>query len=427
MLPETISKQVARRYVLGRQGLWPGRRWRGRSGVAEAIRRIEAVQIDPINVFARNHDIVLWSRVLDYDPGDLDALLYQERAFFDYGGTLFLYPMAELPYWRTVMQRRAKDGRWAAFAATSPEVLARVKDELRARGPLGSRDFAAQSEASRVTNYRSGKDTGVALYYLWLTGELMTHRRRGFDRIFDFRENVAPADVQHEASEEESDAFFARKALSFRGLGTPREWSGWFSGFMERRVSREEALERLEGLVASGAAATVRVEGRKEMCYFLASDAAALAVLNEGRVPDGWRALETTTEEEVTFLAPLDIVSARGRAKVLFDFEYIWEVYKPAHQRRWGYYTLPILYGDQLVARLDPKLDRKSGTLAINGFWLEDDALAEDEGLAAALARGLGRFTRFLEARNLDLSALQSPALRTLVRTIQTFPITGQS
>ena len=103
-----------------------------------------------------------------------------------------------------------------------------------------------------------------------------------------------------------------------------------------------------------------------------------LATLAADQVPAAWQPLVTTTLDEVTFLAPLDIVSARGRAKVWFDFEYIWEVYKPAHQRRWGYYTLPILYGDRLVARFDPKLDRTTNTLVINGMWLEDDALAED-------------------------------------------------
>jgi uncharacterized protein YcaQ len=124
-------------------------------------------------------------------------------------------------------------------------------------------------------------------------------------------------------------------------------------------------------------------------------------------VPKAWTPLETTTTDEAVFLAPLDPVSARGRAKVLFGFDYVWEVYKPAHQRRWGYYTLPILYGDQLVARFDPKLDRATGTLIINGLWLEDDALAEDTAFINAFARGLDRFRRFLKAERIDISAVR--------------------
>src|SRR4051812_40473012 len=94
-----ISKTTARRYVLGRQGLWPGRRWEGKAGVAQAINQMESVQVDSVTIGARNHDIVLWSRVAGYDPADLDRLLYTDRAFFDYGSILMIYPMRELPYW----------------------------------------------------------------------------------------------------------------------------------------------------------------------------------------------------------------------------------------------------------------------------------------------------------------------------------------
>ena len=105
------------------------------------------------------------------------------------------------------------------------------------------------------------------------------------------------------------------------------------------------------------------------------------------------------------------MVSARGRAKQVFDFEYLWEVYKPVHQRRWGYYTLPILYGDDLVARLDPKLDRKTNTLHILGFWLEDDA-PKDEAFANALGRGLARFAKFVGAQRVEMDAIQPRRLQ---------------
>jgi len=120
---------------------------------------------------------------------------------------------------------------------------------------------------------------------------------------------------------------------------------------------------------------------------------------------------------QVTLLAPLEIVSARGRAKQVFDFEYIWEVYKPIHQRRWGYYTLPILYGDDLVARLDPKLDRKTNTLHILGFWLEDDA-PKDEAFAKALGLGLARFTKLVGAQRVEMDAVQPRRLRAQVLKI---------
>ena len=108
-------------------------------------------------------------------------------------------------------------------------------------------------------------------------------------------------------------------------------------------------------------------------------------------------------------------VGVRGRAKKVFDFEYLWEVYKPAHLRRWGYYTLPILYGDDLVARLDPKLDRKTNTLHVLGFWLEDDA-PRDEAFASALAKGLRRFADMIVAKRFDLSGIRQTKLRSYLK-----------
>jgi len=121
--------------------------------------------------------------------------------------------------------------------------------------------------------------------------------------------------------------------------------------------------------------------------------------------------LETTTTQEVVFLAPLDHVSARGRAKEVFGFDYVWEVYKPEHQRRFGYYTLPMVWGDRLVARFDSKLDRTTNTFVILGLWLEDEALGTDEAFAEALAGGLARFVRFLGASKLDATAIREPRL----------------
>src|SRR5262249_30907247 len=112
------------------------------------------------------------------------------------------------------------------------------------------------------------------------------------------------------------------------------------------------------------------------------------------------------------FLAPLDPVSARGRAKILFGFDYVWEVYKPEQQRRFGYYTLPVLWGDRLVARFDSRLDRTTSTFVILGLWLEDQALGDDAAFGEALARGSARFVAFLGASALDAAAIHEPLLR---------------
>ncbi len=207
----TISQQTARRFVLGKQGLWPGRRWTGREGTAAALRACEAVQVDPLNIGARSHDIALWSRVLDYRPEYLDEVLYTDRAFFEHGGAIFIYPISELPYWRLHMHRL--DGE-AARRGISPELLDQVRTALRERGPLGNRDFEGNV---RVNSYRGRKDTGPALFHLWLTGETMIHHRRRFERVYDLSPRVLPSELLEAAPEHEAEAFFARKAIAFHG------------------------------------------------------------------------------------------------------------------------------------------------------------------------------------------------------------------
>ncbi len=158
--------------------------------------------------------------------------------------------------------------------------------------------------------------------------------------------------------------------------------------------------------------AQVAIEGSKDPWYLLAEDLRFLESVALGAVPDAWLPAGPTTAEEAVFLAPLDIVSARGRAAQLFGFEYLWEVYKPVELRRWGYYTLPVLWGDRLAARLDPKLDRKTGTLRLHGFWTEPDTPVEDPRFEAALGRGLARFARMMGATRVDVSAIAPEGLR---------------
>jgi uncharacterized protein len=409
--PVIISRQTARRFVLGKQGLWPGRRWKGKKGSVQAIRACEAVQLDPLNIFARSQDIVLHSRVLDYKTEYLYQVAYQDREFFDYGGWLAMYPMSDLPYFRYQMENRARNQYVKHYVGSEHEhILDHIRAELRTRGPLGNRHFNGKRLATH--SYRGRKETSVALFDMWLSGELMIHHRQGFERLYDFRENIAPKEFDFIASEKDAQVFFARKAVSFHGLFREAGLRISLESDMRRKYGRDEARHKLEEWLQSGLFNRVEVEGSRDTFLVLEEDLPALGSLEKGKVPKGWTPKETTTLEEVTILSPLDIVSARGRAKKLFDFEYIWEVYTPAHKRRWGYYVLPVLYGDKLVARLDPKLDRKTMTLEIKGFWAEDEAPVKDPAFVAALAKGLIRFARFVEAKKVTADTLNPAGLR---------------
>jgi uncharacterized protein YcaQ len=364
-----------------------------------------------LNVIARSHDIVLHSRVLDYKPEYLYRVSYDERQFFDYGGWLAMYPMPDLPYFRHHMEKRTRDAYVKHHVPDGhKEVLDFVRSELRKRGPLGNRDFDGKRLITQ--SYRGRKETSVAMFDMWLSGELMMHHREGFSRVYDFRENIAPKEFDYVASEKDAQEFFARKAVSFAGLLREAGVRISLEYDMRRKYARDEMSRKLGGWIESGMFAQVQVEGRRETFLVLGEDVRLLDTIAKGKIPKGWNPKDTTTLDEVTFLAPLDIVSARGRAKKVFDFEYKWEVYVPAVKRRWGYYVLPILYGDDLVARLDPKLDRTSMTLEIKGFWLEDDAPVKDAAFADALAKGMIRFANFMEAKNVDVSGIRPVGLR---------------
>ena len=407
----TIDITTARRYILGRQGLWPGRRWRGLKGTEQAMRAMEYLQLDPLQIVARNHDINLYSRVVDYTPGLWEGLTYQKRKFFDWGGWLAVRPMDELPYWRVVM-RRERDGeqRWSRMPGIARDHAAAIdemRNLLRKGGTVKNRDFQ-MSTRTRTESYRGRKDSALALYYLWYTGEVMTHHRENFERVYALTEAVAPLHLIRESDEVEADRYLVKKEVSFAGLARPSALDTFLRGLPHGKAYKQVT----ESLLADGEIIEVKVEGWKAVHYALASDVKLLRDLSAGRLPKAWTPLETTTSDEVVFLGPWDEVIARGRAKVVFGFDYVLEVYKPAHQRKFGYYTLPVLWDDQFVARFDSKLDRRTGSFVILGLWLENKTLGKNEAFAQALAGGFARFAKFLGANRMDAKAVREPLLR---------------
>ncbi len=408
----TIDLETARRFILGKQGLWPGRRWRGLEGTEQALRCMEYLQLDPLQIIARSHDIQLHSRVLDYTPGMWEDPSYRQRKFFDWGGWLAVRPMDELPYWRVIM-RRERDGgpdhdaRIQKMAEEHADAIREMRDILQERGTVSNRDFEMASRRP-TQSFRGRKDSALALYYLWRTGEVMTHHRENFERVYALTEVVAPPHLQFESSAAEVDRFLIQKEVSFSGLSRlNRTQDAYFRGVPFSRMPHIR-----EALLSDGDIIEVQVEGWKAVYYTLGSDTDVLCELSAGRVPQDWAPLDTSTTEEVVFLSPLDPVSARGRARSLFGFDYAWEVYKPEHQRRFGYYTLPVLWGERLVARFDSKLDRTTSTFVILGLWLEECSLGEDEAFAEALACGFRRFLLFVGASSLDAGAVCEPLLR---------------
>jgi uncharacterized protein len=408
------SQVTARRFILGRQGLWPGRRWSGRRAVDKPIRYLTEIQVDPLNVIGHSQDLVLWGRIDGYRSDQLEDALYKRRSVFEWGGALAIRSIEELPYLKLVMQRIVAEKRWRKFAKTHADTIARVAREIERRGPLGGRDFEGKS----ITNpgsFRGGKEATQALYYLWLKGEVMVAYRRSGGKVYDLTSRLFPAPSK-EIPTQEAEERLILQTLRDLGLATAPEWLAYAHGRIRRSTLRYEWKERMRKWTDQGAIQEVEISGWSGRRWFVAEANSEMETLRNGEVPKAWRPVSTTTGEEAVFLSPFEQTTARGRSQRLFDFELLCEFYKPASRRRWGYYTLPILLGDALIARIDMRFEAPTKCIRVLGFWPENLNLRKDEGFADALGKGLARLAQFHAAVGVDLSAAHIPKIEAAVR-----------
>lgn len=402
-----IDTPTARRFLLGTQGLWPGRRWEGERGVHDAACQIGSIQVDPLNVVGHNQDLVLLSRVAGYRPDQLVRALYRERSLFEWGGALNIRPIEALPYLLPKIRTADYLGRRALFERTHRDLIAGVLKTVETGGPIGSR---ALSGGNSVASYRAKRDTGLALYYLWLRGDLMIHSRVSGDRRYDLATRLLPPRLLEPASEAESEKYLFREGMRRYGLPNASELFSVQKSSTPGLVRVQDRRGWVERLEHTGRLVRVRVSGWRGSSWVDGLDATILEDLENGRTPKEWAPLSAGSPSETVFLAPLDIVSARGRAKRLFGFEYLWEVYKEASKRRWGYLVLPLLLDDRLVGRVEPVLDPTTRSLVVRRLWWEPGTRAA--ALAAPLARGLRRLAAYLEAPGVKLGNSIPPSFR---------------
>jgi uncharacterized protein YcaQ len=404
--PLPVSAAAARRFLVRRHLLAPPRSLpAGLDGVRAAFARLGSVQFDPLAVAGRNHDLVLHARVRDYDPAWTTALLYERRELFEsFNKMLSLMPTAELPWYRLAWERFAAEHTDAVFAR-HPDTVAYVLEEIRARGPLSTLDFERRSTIDWYWGPTS--EVRAVLEALTEAGVVSLARREGNRRYFDLTERLYPADllaVRPDERDQQRHKLLSRyRAHGLLGEGGQAElWYGitWASGTGPNHGPRAAVLAALrDELMTAGEIVPLTVEGVRGRRYVLTTEA-------------GWL---TDAEAEVTrgapiedaaavFLAPLDpLVWDRALLRSLFGFDYVWEVYTPAAKRRWGYYVLPILYGDRLVGRIEPRIDRAAGVVRILGLWWEPGIDPRtDDGLVRAMRRALAAYLRFAAVRRLE-------------------------
>jgi uncharacterized protein YcaQ len=401
--PLEVSRAVARRYLVLHHLLAPPRSLpAGEAGILAVFDRLGSIQFDPIEIAGRNHDLVLLARVRDYRRDQTDRLLYETRALYEtYNKGLSLVPTAELPWYRVAWDRSRLRHDGDAFDEHAPlveELLTRIRET----GPMSSVDV--EPRAAIDWYWRPTNQVRAILEALAEAGVLGLSRRDGNRRVYDLVERLFPTEIL--ARRVPPREQFRHKLLSryrAHGLlgstGSAELWIGTMpyleTGHEDGLPIKTAARRVLQAeLVESGELVPVLVEGVRGERFVPVEErdrlAQAMREVTAGSSPDG-------SPPGVAFLGALDpLVWDRDLLRSLFDFDYLWEVYVPAAKRRWGYYVLPLLFGDRLVGRIEPRIERKADALRIAGLWWEDgfDPLAEP-GFVAAFAEAVSAHRDF--------------------------------
>ncbi len=365
------------------------------AGIHALVEQIGAVQIDTLHVVQRSHYLVLWSRLGNYAPSDLDRLLSDpaQRSLFEYWShAACLLPLRDFRYYLPAMQRLGEVGdnwirRMLDKAEDPAQVLANVRMRVRQEGGLRSADFERHDH--RAGAWWDWKPAKAALEHLYNAGELMVARREKFQRVYDLRERVLPDWVDTRLPDEnETRQFLVSQGARALGVCTPDQ-PGDYS-YM--RLTPARAAVR--ALLAAGELLSVQGELADGRTCDLVVHKDILPVLDRAAAGE-------LAPQRTTFLSFFDnLFWARGRDQQLWNYHNTIEAYKPAPTRQWGYYCLSILHRGRLVGRFDPKLERASGRLRIKALYLEP-GIQPEEGLVAEVAGAMRDFMRFHQARDL--------------------------
>jgi hypothetical protein len=387
----SLTKQQARRYLLAHQGLWPPHALQGKAGALSYVRRVGCIQFDPLNIVGRNPELVLQARVADFRPAMLEELLYQDRALLDgWDKNMSIYAVEDWPYF--ARRRESARRHYGDHSRPATAILPQVRQEIEERGPLSSIDLEFDETVS--WSWAPTRMSRAALESMYWWGELIVHHKVNTRKVYDFARRHIPTELlaapDPNPTEEQYHDWTVKRRIGCLGLLWNRAGDAWLGLRSIKSAQRKAALERL---LERGEVLEVSVEGLRWPCYMRSRDRATLE-----------RAFDAhELAPRAAILAPLDnLMWDRRYLQELFGFEYLWEVYKPVAERRWGYYVLPILYGDRFVARFEPGRDKKSDALAIQNWWWEPGVQPTGE-MRAALQDCLARFLAFLGRGRLQI------------------------
>jgi uncharacterized protein YcaQ len=379
-----VSKESVRRLMIEKQRICNPSGSSDKESVYSMVDALGCLQIDTINVVERAHYLTLWSRLGLYEKRSLDALAYEDRRLFEYWAHAACYvPLKDYRYYMHSMEVREKAiiNRLNKRTGKGRELVEHVLQRIRDEGPLASKDF--DSEKKQKGGWWNRKDEKVAMDYLFGAGVLGIHSREKFQRYYDLMENVLPSWVDTEPPpDDERVWFFVEKTMRCLGVVEPKETRKYYQYWavnLGRTASQVEELIKKQEDVSS-----IEVDGESSQYYCLSEDAARLEEIDDDF---GFN--------DVQLLCYFDnFMWNRKRVKSLFGFESKLEIYVPVPERVYGYYHLPVLYGDRLVARVEPKMDRSENKLLIRGYWLEP-GFKETEDYRAKFEKNLEDFAAF--------------------------------
>lgn len=384
-----ISKEELRRFLVVYQGLYTNNTFIGEEGIKKFIERVGCIQYDPLNVVGRNADLVIQSRIEDYDPVMLEDLLYNKRELIDgWDKMMAIYSVKDWPYFKRVRDERKKEVENVLKNRNSLDAInyvEPVKEFIQKNGST----IPSEIDLGSVEKGRwgHGKLSSATMDYMWNSGELGVKEKKNTQKKYDLIERLLPSEILYESepfqNDEEFYKWYVKRRIGSIGAYWDRSGEGWLGNYISNKTLRQRVLN---GLVDEGELVLIRVENLKETFYLRKED---ISILNYST---------SINRSNVKFLAPLDnLIWDRKLTRDIFDFEYTWEVYKPIDKRKYGYYVLPVLYGDRIVARFEPELHRGNKPLVIKNWWWEDNFEVTNDCIDS-VKEALDKFCKYLKA-----------------------------
>jgi uncharacterized protein len=376
-----------------------------RADLLDIIRRITCVQIDPINVVARTQLLVPYSRLGAYNPAELESLLWDDKALFEYwahAASIVLtddFPILQMQMLNRKRSNGVEARRFYEWVDANESFRQWILAEMKHRGPLYAEEIEDRAEV--VWPHRgwgSGNHTTMMLEYMWLRGKVTVTRRDGhgygLKKQWGLMEHQLDGRVdQPPLSPREVSRRAVERALPALGLGRMRDIKHYFT-----RHNYPDLAKVLAELEDEGRIKQVAVRGEEGEWpgpWYIHRD--TLPLLERLQTGE-WR-------PQTVLLSPFDnLIADRDRAEWVFDFLYRIEIYVPAAKRQYGYYVMPILHGDQLIGRVDPKMDRQANRLVIHAIHLEP-GIKPDAATRRAIEGAIESLADFLGARGIDYPA----------------------